>query len=55
MRGWRSIVLHFGLVGTQKLEDLKPLGDHIYQAFVDLEDAVLDPLNENAKSASAAP
>lgn len=47
--------LHFGLVGTQKLEDLKRLGDHIYQAFVDLEDAVLDPLNENAKSAFPAP
>lgn len=46
--------LHFGLVGTQKLEELKRLGDHIYQAFVDLENAVLNPLNEQREKGSGA-
>ena len=37
--------LHFGLVATKRLGDLRKLGEYIYEAFVNLEQAVLDPLN----------
>lgn len=36
--------LHFGLLGTQKLENLSRLGAYIHEAFESLERAVLDPL-----------
>ncbi len=43
--------LHFGLVATRKLRNLSNLGSYIYQAFENLEIAVLDPLHEgNAKA-----
>lgn len=38
--------LHFGLVATQKLSKLSNLGAYIYEAFENLESAVLDPLHE---------
>lgn len=39
--------LHFGLVATQKLKNLSKLGAYIFEAFENLESAVLDPLHQH--------
>jgi hypothetical protein len=39
--------LHFGLVATRKLKNLSKLGAYIYEAFENLESAVLDPLQQH--------
>lgn len=36
--------IHFGMVATWRLGKLGQLGQYIYRAFVNLEQAVLDPL-----------
>jgi len=43
--------LHFGLVATQKLKNLSNLSSYIYEAFENLENAVLDPLRERGGKA----
>jgi len=42
--------LYFGLVATKKLRNLSNLGAYIYEAFENLEKAVLDPLQERGRS-----
>ena len=44
--------LHFGLVATRKLRNLSNLGSYIYEAFENLESAVLDPLQERSDKVS---
>ena len=39
--------LHFGLVATQDLWRLDNLGAYIYEAFIDLENAVMEPLQRS--------